>query len=908
MTPQGMVVSSSNTDSQAMIVPIMDGHRNPTEMVAYWNRMVGTAPGVITASIPDKQATHLGSQMNTRINEQDSNVSVIKSSIPHLIWLYGFPGTGKTIFGDVMATELGCVRRIALMENIFLGSAQASLRGGSETRLRNFIEALKNARDSVIVIDEAHKFFQGESDYERDYVRTVTAGLQSALNDDKPYYVRNNTWIIFTSNASPDQMQAGNADLAALFSRFADAKKEVELPATPDAMRSYLTGEGFINNMISEMCPDATMGDFMKKLLKADRENDTEGKKSILTLLEMYAAEHNAQSNWFDVCIVRPQHGINERLKELGINSDPDSVRDQRVKDFISGWNSIPEIFRDMGHEVKEKFWTGEGEARHLEAREYKPLDVVVEMLVEKMLWRPRGQATGVVTPPRASYRDLNALIKTAGERHQAFLEGKSNGIPLNHRTFMAAVKNQNWNKRPFESGRRPDEATQTLIDEEAARLAAEGLPMETDGYGALSNVVYDMLGWPQTWLMTKMDFKRHVEVIHNGLKSSAMILPGIPDKRMASVANRLVLILRADDGKMEILLQKAAAATKDMEVDVHDLVSDIMDQRNWFITKIYAPYKQAVSAVKARPDETSERAVAAAGASYSQGVESVVESLLFACDIASASHAGNKLLDRWDVNDEVKSMYREIITLGRSYETMRVAPPETVEDINVWSSTEYDKIEAESLESRKAVEESLVDEQAIADSIRRQETAHGVETADLKKKQKVALSLRNPEEIRKQRAALKTRAREHALEREAPEEAVEPEAPVVEPPPSEGLVLAPDAALPPKVVPPPSPAPAQPKTPPAPEIQTTVKPSPEEEKKEEKKKTWLPPPPPKRKVGSSPEIQKKAQSAPPVENLADMVERMAQIAYRNKLTMPSSPPTSSGIFTVFHIPGGKPA
>ena len=480
------------------------------------------------------------SQMMRECQSEEEEIEMMKSdAIPNIIFLYGEPGSGKSIFPDVMATELGLRLMVTSLTNIYLADASTQFRGQSERRLNEFIELCRNAKDTVILIDEFHKFFTGGGPSRTEAISTVTERLQTAWNDHLSTYVENNVYIICTSNLSPENFTGqseGGSSVSALMNRF-QQKSNVPVPSNLESLMVYFTSDTMMNNLINEKFTSSIMREKIKLMISAHVGGNEDVKRALANSL------YEQDSSFFTKGFLLPERSSLAMLKGKGVKTSK-MTRDQQVDDFINGWLMARDIFRDMAN--PKKIETEDGVV------EVAPLTQICHELQNKMQWDQLTEAEmaqvgslsakerdGTINDMEiatldalrtkmdneesmfssASMRDLNNLAKTMLDSHRQFMGGDRNSLPLNYKTFWVASKMTSWRSVSDEGGK----------DENVKKQARTNSQKATCGWLEMSSVAYGKnakeLGIGLESFMTESDARYVENTLHRGVRSDERIM-----------------------------------------------------------------------------------------------------------------------------------------------------------------------------------------------------------------------------------------------------------------------------------------------------------------------------------------------------------------------------------------------
>jgi hypothetical protein len=509
-----------------------------------FEEVFGDSPKMPDSSfeISETDAARLTFALGTRRDKLRADVALErKKAIPNLVFLYGEPGSGKSIFPDVMASELGLRLMVTSLTDIFLASGETQYRGQSERRLSEFVDLCRNTKNAVLLIDEFHKFFEDGSRDGGSYISTVTEKLQTAWNDHKSTYRNNNFYIVCTSNRPPSHFGGGPA--AALMNRF-EMAKDIPVPSNMESLIAFFTSDTMMTNLVNEST-NPRVASKVYQMIKAYEKDDME----MVDILAR-SIEKSAGADVFHSCLLMPESCRLKFLESRSIavpEKDPDKKRMSAVVDFIEGWQSTRDIFREMseprmvmspsGHEI-----------------EISPLEQICTLLEDKMQWskltsaerdefarldeRSRsGQLTGADAErytelknkrssetdlySRASMRQLNNMSEKMLASHNEFVCGKD-AMPLNWKTFWLSANLTNWVSFS-------DEAQQSEAAMEDLRRSPTS---EVDGWEKLvalsKEEIARNIGISAESFMTEENIRQREKGIFNGVKADSGIAEAV--------------------------------------------------------------------------------------------------------------------------------------------------------------------------------------------------------------------------------------------------------------------------------------------------------------------------------------------------------------------------------------------
>ncbi len=493
-------------------------------------------------SIDISERNRIRSVINSKVEELRDDILIQKrNAIPNIIFLYGEPGSGKSIFPDVMASELGLRLMVTSLTDIFLASSEAQWRGQSERRISDFVELCRNTKNAVILLDEFHKFFAGGSQSSADYINTVSEKLQTAWNDHKPIYKENNLYIVCTSNLDPKHF-SGSGGASALMNRF-EAKENIPVPSNLESLMAFFTSDTMMTNIVNSSFGDPRVGSKIHQMIKAYEQGDADLVKILADGIKKLAG---AQA--FSNGMLMPGRCRDKLFESKNINALEESGNDaawDKVVDFIEGWLSTREIFRSMAEPKDVATSTGH-------VVEVSPLEQICRLLEKKMEWAKLTNAEqnefdrvqrkiidGVELTEaeqrrnseleakqsgetdlysKASMRQLNEISMMMLRSHQDFLSGDQKALPLNWKTFWFSVNLTSWSAVSDEAAGSPE------VSEQQRSMPDN----EVNGWSKLIEMSKDEIaknvGIVRESFMTEQDIRHIEQTVYSGVQSDASI------------------------------------------------------------------------------------------------------------------------------------------------------------------------------------------------------------------------------------------------------------------------------------------------------------------------------------------------------------------------------------------------
>ena len=383
---------------------------------------------------PDSLNTFFNS-FGSKLTELEAAIEASKKEINPINVLYGGPGTGKTIFGDVLAKALDLHLDFCTFTQVFHAGG-TSLRGQAEANVRDFLNYCRNARDTVMVIDEFDTFFRGsEVDGGAGDMERLRGELQVAWENDKPTYRAHNFYIVCTTNMTLAQMEA-NQRFQALKSRM--SAYEVKLPKSIESMLEFFARGAAVNNLINLTCgDDDRLIEWGKRLVDIwDVEGEERQKNVLINSIQKIDPKFFENTG-----ILRPAMNRAEYLESIGVSHtepiDP-------VEDWVMGWKQAQELFNRMERATMVQN-TPEGQV------EISWLDRIAKLMQEKMIYEPEpGTDPGQNIATRISLRELMAKVQSWISMHGEWERGDKNALPLTYHTMWYGLAGTTFNSSPL--------------------------------------------------------------------------------------------------------------------------------------------------------------------------------------------------------------------------------------------------------------------------------------------------------------------------------------------------------------------------------------------------------------------------------------------------------------------------
>lgn len=254
--------------------------------------------------------------MNQKLASLEADIANEKRSYPVMTILEGSPGTGKSIFAEVLASSLDC-RYLSTTLNQIVNSGTPELRGGSEKNMIKFLELCRTLTDTVLLIDEIDRFLiTSNMSGASDDVQRVLEMLQSRWDQsgDYPLYRAHNLHIVSTTNNMEQLIQRTGA----LVTRM--QQHTVELPSDEQTLKQLFIGKAARNNLMNLLCgDDVALAQMAKELLEIyDIENPDQNVLAYRNSLERRILHANPRF-FSEATILRPRQAHAAWLSTMGL-------------------------------------------------------------------------------------------------------------------------------------------------------------------------------------------------------------------------------------------------------------------------------------------------------------------------------------------------------------------------------------------------------------------------------------------------------------------------------------------------------------------------------------------------------------------------------------------------------------
>jgi hypothetical protein len=426
-----------------------------------------------------------------QIDAERQNVSSIKRNVKTAYFLYGAAGSGKSIFADVLANSFDLRFNMCTMNEVFSAGRDTMFRGQSENNLQEFFAYCRNCRNTVILIDELNKVFEGESRMDGSMQRDINLALMQTLEEDKGLYAVNGTYFVFTSNKGPEwfSKESGASPFLSRINAIGGSY-EVEVPTDFESLKKMFKTDTIVNNTVTAMTDNNVVAETIKLMIAARRSDDEKMLIDLAKKIESIAPDVMKSGFIF------PKSNRDSFMSTAGFSIEPEKGKDPylyKVNDFLDGFIEAQKIFQSMDVNMPGK--------------NYSYLDMICHRMMEKMNWEPDSKGR---VHPRTGIRDLNGFVTNMLRSHRDFLSGVSGALPLNAQNLWHAVNLSEWNTVP------PEFANDPVLADQAAKV-----PKPRDGWMALRAISSSKdLSLPYDVFLSKEDKKYIVDCVSSGVDS----------------------------------------------------------------------------------------------------------------------------------------------------------------------------------------------------------------------------------------------------------------------------------------------------------------------------------------------------------------------------------------------------
>jgi len=353
-------------------------------------------------------------KISGEIKSLDAEIRAQKTSYPPIIALEGSPGTGKSIYAEVLASALDCKYLATTLSNMAYSGKRGKFRGEVEQNLERMVSTMKSMTDSVLLIDEIDKFLDSSSGSDNKDVEICVEKLLTAWEDDRSTYSENNFHIICTCN----YWEKFVAKREAIASRLRDF--HVDLPSSYETLMELFSGNAIVNNLINNKCgDDVSLAEMAKEMVSLWGSDDPQDQ----AIIEMYRKIIDDKKPGFFIngAIVRPLQAERQMMASMNLPTPEEPI--DAVEDFVKGYIEIGEILHGMNQavdvNVKIKA-TGD-----IESKKINPMQAMCSTLSEKMTYPTDPTRHNAEKYARTNIREINNIFQRIFELHQRAKSGE---------------------------------------------------------------------------------------------------------------------------------------------------------------------------------------------------------------------------------------------------------------------------------------------------------------------------------------------------------------------------------------------------------------------------------------------------------------------------------------------------
>jgi hypothetical protein len=524
-------------------------------------------------TISQDSITEFVASLHTEINTQAAKVKETRNSFPPLSLLHGFPGTGKSIFAEVLSDALDIPWAVKQFQDFITGGqSDPKFVGGTDKNITDFVNMCDTAENLILLLDEADHVFAGEGNESTggEIVSGLIARLLVAWDSGSlKRWQDSNFYIILTTNREWVIREAGAGAIMNRIEQVSDPY-EVELPSSPSALREMFEGSTLINNLLRSELGDKN-SNLIEKVRELERIYKNPDKKRLQA--ELIAAINDQVPNFFiDKALLRPDWIRRERLS--GIDT-PDLSEYDEIEDFFAGIKEVSRLFKIMGDQ-KQITYVHQGQ----EKTEFvSPLDHICLALSEKATHRgaptesePEGAKTNV---PKVSMRNIGKMINRWLREHRSYLEGNQNALPLTYRTVYYSVGLSEFgSKVSLPPHMRGDATLERNIQASS----------DVDGTSMLKSLITSNKYMSQEALLDERNYKDHIRrttALSSGLKVNEE--EGMP-MEIDSFAKSIPKALGIDNSLVEGFLKEVSSKLMTYESQ-NEITTNI---RSFFLNPIH--------------------------------------------------------------------------------------------------------------------------------------------------------------------------------------------------------------------------------------------------------------------------------------------------------------------------------
>ena len=384
----------------------------------------------VTDSLPKYKRDLIAS-----IDRLQKTVEDQKKSFPSIIMLEGEPGTGKSIFAEVLATVLDCKFIKTGFARMGM-SGRSFLRGVAENNFTDFINICRISEDTVILIDEIDMFLSGANkELNSDTAKALLEGLLRSWNDDLGLFKGNNFHIVLTTN----HLEVIEAVSTALTGRVKSSGgiHKVELPGDSKSLvHLFSHGSMYDNLMMDFLVGHERLIDTVKELIPL---YDSQDPDDIRLKNVIIARLKNQCPDIFTRTQIRPSVARSQWLFLKGLTPSEEEGQISEIDDFVEGWKLTKELVSCIGSKVTDV----------VEGKEvaFNPLTIICDEFSEKMIYKSTSISINGKPKEYASttLREFIAILKEMFKEHHDFMAGVKGSLPFNWKTLLAVAEGSKY-------------------------------------------------------------------------------------------------------------------------------------------------------------------------------------------------------------------------------------------------------------------------------------------------------------------------------------------------------------------------------------------------------------------------------------------------------------------------------
>ncbi len=226
------------------------------------------------------------------IEDHKTKLLNAKRNVHPLIILHGTGGTGKSIFGEVMAEILECgLLMCKLGDTLYSGGS--GIRGGVEKNLMDFLDLCKNLYKKILLVDEVDGFFlRATSINAGPEVADARTSFKTAWEDnsaDMKAYKQNELFLVLTTNEYEKLLALDSAMFKSRMEPF-----EVQSPSSVEDIVDLFRGDAIVNAILDTTVPegDPTLFQVARSILNVYLGKGKMDKRKKDYLIKMILAKH----------------------------------------------------------------------------------------------------------------------------------------------------------------------------------------------------------------------------------------------------------------------------------------------------------------------------------------------------------------------------------------------------------------------------------------------------------------------------------------------------------------------------------------------------------------------------------------------------------------------------------------